>query len=61
MKVFVQSNMLIAQNFLTMRGSWQVVHYIAPIAQSDGVVPVPTAPMSTLEEGNYDDLEDKSR
>ena len=27
MKVFVQSNMLIAQNFLSMRGSWQVVHY----------------------------------
>ena len=33
----------------------------APVAQSDGVVPVPTATTSTVEEGNHDDSEDESR
>ena len=64
-EAFIQSNMQIARSFFKYAVLPEVVgkwYTRGPIAQSDGVVPaVPTATVSTVEEGNDDDSEDESR
>ena len=63
-EAFIQSNMVIARSFFKYAVLPEVVgkwYTRAPVAQSDGVVPVLTATTSTVEEGNHDDSEDESR
>jgi len=62
---FIQSNMLIARSFFKygilpeIVGEW---YTRTPIAQSDGIVPIPIATTSTADEGaDHDDSEDVSR